>query len=87
VSGATVLQPAPTSPAGNGGALRLPVVPDALRTNFSVLIPAFDEVDNIPALFAELRAMFHRHGLGGEIILVDDGSRDGTYEAALRESA
>jgi glycosyltransferase involved in cell wall biosynthesis len=87
VSGATVLQASTTSPAVTGGALRLPVIPDALRTNFSVLIPAFDEVDNIPALFHELREMFHRHNLGGEIILVDDGSRDGTYEAAVRESA
>ncbi len=68
-------------------ARRAPVVPEALRGNFTVLVPAFDEVDNIPALFAELRATFARHGLDGEIVLVDDGSRDGTYEAALRESA
>lgn len=68
-------------------ARRVPVVPEALRSNFTVLVPAFDEVDNVAALFAELRATFARHGLDGEIVLVDDGSRDGTYEAALRESA
>ncbi|MEW5930299.1 MAG: glycosyltransferase [Gemmatimonadota bacterium] len=71
----------------SAAARRVPVVPEALRSNFTVLVPAFDEVDNVAALFAELRATFARHGLDGEIVLVDDGSRDGTYEAALRESA
>ncbi|HEX2188510.1 MAG TPA: glycosyltransferase [Longimicrobiaceae bacterium] len=71
----------------SAAARRVPVIPEALRSNFTVLVPAFDEVDNLAALFAELRATFARHGLSGEIVLVDDGSRDGTYEAALRESA
>jgi glycosyltransferase involved in cell wall biosynthesis len=70
----------------SAAAARIPLVPEALRSNFAVLIPAFDEADNVAALFAELRATFARHGLAGEIILVDDGSRDGTYEAAARES-
>jgi glycosyltransferase involved in cell wall biosynthesis len=64
----------------------LPTVPAALRANFAVLIPAYDEVMNIPALFDELRKTFQKHGLAGEIILVDDGSRDGTYEAAQHEA-
>jgi glycosyltransferase involved in cell wall biosynthesis len=64
-----------------------PRVPDALRADFAVLIPAFDEVENVPDLFRELRECFARHGLAGEVILVDDGSTDGTFEAALRESA
>ena len=64
----------------------LPVVPARLRANFAVLVPAFDEVMNVPALFAELRATFAKHGLAGEIIVVDDGSSDGTYEAAQHEA-
>ncbi|HEU0298598.1 MAG TPA: glycosyltransferase family 2 protein [Longimicrobium sp.] len=75
------------APADGPAAERLPVVPPQLRANFAVLIPAFDEVENVPALFAELRRTFEKHGLAGEIILVDDGSTDGTYEAALREAA
>ncbi|HET6230861.1 MAG TPA: glycosyltransferase family 2 protein [Longimicrobiaceae bacterium] len=74
-------------PHAAGGGSLAPVVPEALRRDFAVLVPAFDEVDNIPALFRELRETFARHGLAGEIILVDDGSKDGTFEAALRESA
>ncbi len=72
-------RPASTSPP-------LPVIPPDLRANFAVLIPAFDEVENIPALFAELRKTFEKHGLAGEIILVDDGSTDGTWEAARHEA-
>jgi glycosyltransferase involved in cell wall biosynthesis len=72
------------APAAPGAAPVL--VPEALRRNFAVLVPAFDEVENIPALFRELRETFERHGLAGELIVVDDGSRDGTWEAALREA-
>ena len=52
------------------------------RPDVSVLVPAFNEVENIPELVNSLCAMFDRHGLKGEIVLVDDGSTDGTYEAA-----
>lgn len=37
----------------------------------------------MPELLGELRAAFARHGLDGEVVLVDDGSTDGTAEAAL----
>jgi len=59
----------------------------ALRRNFSVIIPAFNESENIPELFEKLAATFTRHGLDGEVILVDDGSTDGTYEASVRAGA
>jgi glycosyltransferase involved in cell wall biosynthesis len=59
----------------------------AARRDFAVVIPAYNEVENMPALVRELRATFDRHGLDGEVILVDDGSTDGTAEAARRESA
>lgn len=36
----------------------------------------------MPALFAELTATFRRFGLDGEVVLVDDGSTDGTLDAA-----
>jgi glycosyltransferase involved in cell wall biosynthesis len=62
-------------------------VEPSLRRNFSVIVPALDERDNIPVLFRELEATFSRHGLDGEVILVDDGSTDGTYETAVREGA
>lgn len=63
------------------------MVPDHLRSNFAVLIPAFNEEEVVADLFRELRATFQKHGLSGEIIVVDDGSKDRTYEALQRESA
>jgi glycosyltransferase involved in cell wall biosynthesis len=61
-------------------------VPADLRRDFAVVVPAYNEVDNVPALFAALRATFERHGLDGEIVFVDDGSTDGSLEAAQREA-
>jgi len=57
------------------------------RRNFAVVIPAYNEVENIPELVQELRSTFERFGLEGEVVLVDDGSTDGTAEAARREAA
>lgn len=59
----------------------------SVHRDFAVVVPAYNEVENIPELVAELRATFDRHGLAGEVILVDDGSTDGTWEAATREAA
>lgn len=59
--------------------------PATLRSNFAVLVPAYNEVENIPALFEAIRETFRRHDLDGEVVLVDDGSTDGTYERAVEE--
>jgi glycosyltransferase involved in cell wall biosynthesis len=56
-------------------------------SSFAVLIPAFDEAANMPDLFSELAETFRAHGLDGEVVLVDDGSTDGTYEAAGEAAA
>ena len=62
-----------------------PVVPAELRSNFCVLVPAYNEAENIAALFRAIDETFRRHDLHGEVILVDDGSTDGTYERAVEE--
>lgn len=55
------------------------------RTNFCVIIPAFNEAEMIPELFREIREAFARYDLRGEVLLVDDGSTDGTSDVAIRE--
>jgi glycosyltransferase involved in cell wall biosynthesis len=58
----------------------------AAATDFAVIVPAYNEEENVPELVAELRATFERHGLSGDVIIVDDGSTDDTYAAAQREA-
>ncbi len=56
------------------------------RRDFTLVVPAFDEAPVVPALIRELRESFERNRLDGEVILVDDGSTDGTAEIAEREA-
>ena len=53
----------------------------------TVLVPAFNEVENVPELVESLCEMFDRHGIAGQIVLVDDGSTDGTWEKASQIAA
>src|SRR5690349_20950042 len=52
------------------------------RRNFAIIIPALNEVDNIPDLVREFGALFRKYDLSGDIVLVDDGSTDGTADRA-----
>jgi glycosyltransferase involved in cell wall biosynthesis len=47
--------------------------------DLSVIVPVYNEVDNIDGLHAELDAVLRPSGLGYELIFVDDGSRDGSF--------
>jgi glycosyltransferase involved in cell wall biosynthesis len=76
-----VSHPAPASDAP-----KLPDLSSEAKHDFAVIVPAFNEVENIPELVRELRATFEKYDLAGEVILVDDGSRDGTAERARQEA-
>ena len=52
------------------------------RRNFAVIIPALNEAENIPDLVREFDALFRKYDLSGDIVLVDDGSTDGTLQRA-----
>jgi dolichol-phosphate mannosyltransferase len=60
------------------------VTPDEIVV--SIVIPVFNEESNIPPLIEKLTQELVQLGLGYEIILVDDGSSDGTWNA-VRSSA
>ena len=46
----------------------------------SIVIPLYNEVENIDALLAELRGVMPALPGPAEVIVVDDGSRDGSWE-------
>lgn len=66
---------------------RTPRAPDPAAPDFAVIVPAYDEAENMSDLFSELAATFRGHGLSGEVVLVDDGSKDGTAAAAEEAAA
>lgn len=52
----------------------------------SLVIPCYNEEENLPRLFEEVSTVIAKNQLNAEIILIDDGSTDGTPEL-LKEKA
>jgi dolichol-phosphate mannosyltransferase len=61
-----------------------------IRPTISIVVPAFEEEGNIETLAIRVRACLDERPVDYELIFVDDGSRDSTWEriqtAALRDS-
>jgi len=55
--------------------------------DLAVVIPAWNERDNLALLLPALREVIISLGLSAEIVVVDGGSHDGTREAAERRGA
>jgi glycosyltransferase involved in cell wall biosynthesis len=55
-----------------------------IRPYLSLVVPAYNEVENVPVLVEEIRAALAPAGLDWELLLVDDGSTDGTLDAMRR---
>jgi glycosyltransferase involved in cell wall biosynthesis len=75
-------QPAPTTAPNSP----LPRLSATARRDFALVVPAYNEADNMADLVRDLRATFERHGLEGEVLLIDDGSTDGTGERVALEA-
>src|SRR2546427_4430883 len=61
--------------------------PASLPPELAIVIPAWNERENIELLLPALKEMIADLGLTAEIIIADGGSRDGTAEAAQRRGA
>lgn len=48
--------------------------------DISVIVPAFDECASLPELCAWIRRVMEEHNYSYEVIIVDDGSTDGSWE-------
>lgn len=68
------LAPGPASTQDLGASTR-PAAP--ARPEISVVIPVYNEMDNLPSLYARLTDVLGQIGSRYEIVFVDDGSRDG----------
>ncbi|MBK0383511.1 glycosyltransferase family 2 protein [Pedobacter sp. SD-b] len=47
--------------------------------NISIVVPAYNEAESLPELTEWIRKVMQQHNFSYEIILVDDGSNDGTW--------
>jgi glycosyltransferase involved in cell wall biosynthesis len=52
----------------------------AIRPRVSVVVPVYNEEDNLPILLGEIRDTLDPEGLSYEVVFVDDGSRDRSLE-------
>jgi glycosyltransferase involved in cell wall biosynthesis len=52
-----------------------------MKTTYSIIAPIYNELENIPELYRRVSAVMDSTGEPWELILVDDGSTDGSSEA------
>lgn len=50
------------------------------NTLLSIVIPAYNEAESLPVLMVQVQDVLRKHNYTAEIIFVNDGSTDGTYE-------
>lgn len=60
-------------------------LPERFRGKIAILIPAYNEADNIGTVLGQIPAAVC--GVGTEVLVVDDGSRDGTGDIAAEHGA
>src|SRR5258706_4639806 len=54
---------------------------------YSIVIPLYNEESGLPVLVERLQEIMAQFDGPAEVVMVDDGSRDGTYNLALAASA
>jgi dolichol-phosphate mannosyltransferase len=57
-----------------------------MKITYSIVAPIYNEIENLPELYRRLKAVMDSSGKPWELILVDDGSTDGSTEK-IRELA
>ena len=57
-----------------------------MKIIYSIIAPIYNEIDNLPELYRRVKAVMDSSGESWELVLVDDGSTDGSTEK-IRELA
>ena len=57
-----------------------------MKTTYSIIAPIYNEIENLPELYRRVKEVMDSSGESWELILVDDGSTDGST-AKIRELA
>lgn len=55
--------------------------------DISIIVPAFNEKESLPELTSWIRDVMSRNGFSYEVIIVDDGSKDGSWDTIKELSA
>ena len=55
--------------------------------DLSLVIPVKEESENLPELMKEIWAAIEPTGMEFEVIIIDDGSRDGSTRSKLKSMA
>ena len=55
--------------------------PTNMQPTLSICVPVYNERENLPLLHEAIAAVIDPHHISAELILVDDGSKDGSWEA------
>lgn len=50
------------------------------KLNISVVVPLYNEVESLPELFAWIKRVMDENKFSYEVVFVDDGSKDGSWE-------
>src|SRR5277367_5521032 len=53
----------------------------SLHPTLSICVPVYNEEENLPLLHEAVAKVFDANSIDGELILVDDGSKDGSWKA------
>ena len=54
------------------------------RVDVSIVVPLFNEAESLPELYQRIVAALEEAGASFEVLFVDDGSRDGSFETIRR---
>ncbi len=57
------------------------ILPTTMQPTLSICVPVYDEAENLPLLHAAIVKVLDANRIDGEILLVDDGSKDGSWAA------